>query len=423
MMTPQNIGPFVAQGAKDLYGYVTKNPERSIEIAGPAAGATMGGAVGTIVPGIGTGIGALLGAGAGYLYGKANRAASNVSQGKPVTTGMPQTPGAAAMEPIDAILGNAGPEMVLPSVVRGLRAAGTHLVGSAMHPPLSTVNNMAEMGRRGTLPMDVRKAGAVDAINLANRHGNASPVSDANVRSLVGELNTDLNAVTKGAEDLRDAGKTLDMGPITGEAGGYAVHSVRGSQGVGGSFTPTDKLPAVRARIRAYQTDPEATTTVLSASGRRVPNPAANPVDVLAKRRNLSGDLRGAYGLNPDNSSAMIVDKSMYRGTGEALRDASPEIGAALDREHQGMNLLQMMVPQQYLQSGAKPVNLYTLLGTLSGNPAAIALGIGNYPYVMAAGGKGLYNAGTRVAEHSGDTANLTRAILATMLANQQQDK
>jgi hypothetical protein len=87
------------------------------------------------------------------------------------------------------------------------------------------------------------------------------------------------------------------------------------------------------------------------------------------------------------------------------------------------MNLLQMMVPQQYLQSGAKPVNLYTLLGTLSGNRAAIALGIGNYPYVMAGGGKSLYNAGTRIAERSGDTANLTRAILATMLANQQQDK
>jgi hypothetical protein len=62
-----------------------------------------------------------------------------------------------------------------------------------------------------------------------------------------------------------------------------------------------------------------------------------------------------------------------------------------------------------------RPVTAAALLGTLGMNPAAITLGIGNYPYVMGAGGKSLYNAGTKLATEQGQVSNLARFLRAAI--------
>src|SRR5574343_175979 len=462
--TPESKPPTVTGYLSNVANYVQKHPEETIEMVAPAAGATIGGLVAGPP-------GAVTGATAGWAYGKANRAASNAATGKPIGTDMPKTLGDWGWDLAGDVALNSGPDVAIPGIANFLKARGVGLVSRAMRPSQSTVNHMVEMGQRGALPMDVRAKGAQTLIDTANKHGNLAPVSDKNIRSAVGDMWKAHDDVTDVVRAGADAGDTVAMGPITGEAGGYAVHSVRGKGGIGGSPTPSDKLPAVRNRIKAYQSDPESTLTApttvykpdvatpvspetsvridfpnsellttaeregitetLKPRGgpfkRNVPNPEANPLDLLEKRRYLGGDLRGSYGVNPDNANATIVDKAWYRATGDELKSMYPEVASNLQAEHELMNAIGMALPQEYLTSQANPLNLYTFLGAASGQPEALALGISNYPWAKSALGKGLHNLGARMGgERAGaimrfktlpeTTASLYRAALRSRM-------
>lgn len=460
---PQDVGPYVVQGAKNLFRAVQANPEKTIEIAGPAAGAMMGATVGGPP-------GALLGAGAGYLYGKANRAASNVATGKPMSAGMPQTAGAAAWEPVEAIVGNALPDLAIPKIAGVLKAAGRDIVGRSVKPPISKINDMVEMGQRGTLPQDVRSGIAQDLIDNANRGGVWSPTSDANARNVVNRLKTVHDEGTDAVRMASEAGETQAMAPVVGEAGGYALAQARRSP------TPSPNLAGVRGRIRDYMTDPESSLTVPFQNGivskpsgtlanevsyasskpfddvpalqrvsfeqqggptslipqlkavpgdevysrvefgakggdsalegvqygpaptTRIPNPEANLLDLLEKRRYMGGELRGSYGLDATQRAAQTMDKAWYRQAGDALKDKAPGLRGAMDEEHRLMNAMEALIPAEYMAGGNKPVNLYTFLGLASGDPIPLALGIGNYPYVMGGLGKSTHNIGARMA-------------------------
>lgn len=484
-----DIGAGVLRLAKRGYDYANKKPEELIEMAGPAAGATLGAAYGTAVaPGIGTGLGAAGGALAGYLYGKANRAASNASVNQPITRGMPQSSSDWAWDIGTNVIGNAAGETAIPAAGRWLKDKGVGLVASAVKPPISAVNDMAEMGVRGALPQDVRTQIAKDLIETANARGIASPVSDANSRAVMQRLQSVHDAATDSVRAASEAGATQNMAPVTGEAGGYALRQARRSP------TPSPNLNAVRNKIKAYQTDPESTLTVpferhglttertgpmiegvrfdptpsdvpgfQSGSGTwgakaptlkstptgetlaegvsfaptvesgRIPNPQADLLDLLDKRRYVGGELRGSFGLDPEQRAGQLYDKAWYRSAGDALKDAAPGLRESLDEEHRLMNAMQAIIPAEYLQGGAKPINLYTFLGLASGDPKAIALGLSNYPKVMGGIGKGVYNAGSRLAGemslapkamglgNSPETvANAYRAALLSLMAAQK---
>jgi hypothetical protein len=416
---------------KNLLRAVAANPEKTIETVGPAAGAAGGFAIGGPV-------GALAGAGAGYLYGKANRAASNYAQGKPVTEGMPQSVGDLGWDIAENVGGNAVPEAVLGKVGGFLTARGRGLVGRAVAPKLSDINHMSEMGGRAATPQAVRGQIA-DTLLRETPKDTWSPVSDRALESLVGTARQVHSGNEAAVRAAAEGGATANMAPIVGKATGDALHK---AQKFGA--TPHAEKQAIRARAKDYMTDPESSLTVpfenvksgdtVGAMGEpisgaptiersRIPNMEADPADMLDKYRGLSAKLRGTFGLDQSQQAAQTLDKGVYRGIGEALKDMTPGLREGMQREHEIINALDALVSRSYQQSTAKPVNLYTLLGILSSNPEAIALGVGNYPVVMAGVGRSLYNAGTRMTANAPDTANIYRAALLGLMSQRTPEK
>lgn len=418
---------------KNLLRAVAANPEKTIETVGPAAGAAGGFAIGGPV-------GALAGAGAGYLYGKANRAASNYAQGKPVTEGMPQSVGDLGWDIAENVGGNAVPEAVLGKVGGFLADRGLGLIGRAVAPKLSDINHMSEMGARYTPPQEVRKQIARTLVRETPKD-TWSPVSDRATQSLI-ETARRVHVGPGSNEDLvravSESGASGNMAPIVGKATGDALQKSQ-------RFNPTPhaEKQAIRARAKDYMTDPESSLTVpfenvksgdtVGAMGEpisgaptiersRIPNMEADPADMLDKYRGLSAKLRGTFGLDPSQQAAQTLDKGVYRGIGESLKDMTPGLREGMQREHEIINALDALVSRSYQQSTAKPVNLYTLLGILSGNPEAIALGVGNYPIVMGGVGKSILNAGTRMTANAPDTANIYRAALLGLMSQRNPE-
>lgn len=462
----ERAGWEVLKLAKRGKDYATKKPEEFIEAAGPAGGAALGAGIGSMFAGVGALPGAALGALGGYAYGKANRAASNASTGKPLSTGMPQEASGWTEDIATGVLGNTIPEVATGPVINGLVRGGRSLIARAVAPRLSTIEHMSEMGQRGMLPQDVRNQIAT-TIRAEKPAHLWSPVSDEAARGMMSKTINQANANTGVVDAMTEAGKTVPMAPVYGEGGGYALSRAKAG------FTPSETLGPMRARIEQFRTDPESRLTVpyervkfeprrpfdetpavqgVSFESRsagnemipttravpgeelysrvefdptvvrsRIPNPEGNPSDLLQAKRMLEGEERANWGKDVAGTARSLVNKGMIKSSGNALKelDETGTFASGLDREHKLMNALDALVYRSQLQSTARPVNLYTMLGILGGNPQAIALGIGNYPWAMAGLGNTMWNAGERLAGNRQLAGNLLRAALLSQMVGQ----
>ena len=449
---------WVANEIRGIASEAYRNPEGFIESVAPAAGATFGAALGGPP-------GAVVGAGLGHLFGKMNRGASNVSTGKNVAAGMPTTAVGAAADTVGSMALNAGPDVALAPTLKLLRRGGRSLISKAASPNLSSVNNMSEMGIRGELPQDVRNQIAETLYQETKKAHEWSPVSDDMARRLMDRTKATGARNTEIVEGMRDAGQTLPMGPVYGEAGGFALKGTRAG------YTPAAEQAAVRARLRELIHAPESRLTVpfekhglatkptetlahevttvpnLKASTvepkfktvpgessfegietvptverSRIPHPSADPMDVLDAQRKLGGELRSSYGLDPTQTAAQKVDKALYHSGSESLKnlDVTGELRSGMKLEHEQLNALDALINRSYLQSNQKPINLYTLLGILGTNPSAIALGVGNYPKVMAGVGRNMMSGADRFLPATEAVSNAYRAAMLGLM-NQPQ--
>lgn len=452
----KNVGRFMANTIMDVAREAYRNPEGFIESAAPAAGTT----IGAILAGP---PGAVMGAGFGHLYGKMNRGVSNLSQGKNVAEGMPTTAGGAIQGLTGDLALNAGPDVALGPTLRLMRAGGKSLLGKAAAPTKSSLEGMSEMGRQGVLPQDVRGQIAETLYREAKQAREWSPISDDMARRLVQSTQKTHAGNTGIVQEMVDTGQSLPMAPVYGEAGGFALKGTRAG------YTPAPEQAAVRARIQEFLHAPESRMTVpyekhglatrptetlanevrtvpdlakstveprvKTVAGEsslegietvptversRIPNPEANPMDVLQAQRKLGGELRSSWGLDPAQTAAQKVDKSVYHAGGEALKNLDPRLREGMKLEHEQMNALDALVNRSFLQSNQKPINLYTLLGILGGNPAAVALGVGNYPKVMGGVGRSMMSTADRFLPATQAVSNAYRAALLGLM-NQPQ--
>lgn len=414
------------------------DPEGFIDQAGPMAGASMGMAAGGPP-------GAAVGAGLGYLYGKGNRAVSNLFKGKPVMTGFPKTVGEEGWNILQNWGGAVGPEIVVPGAAAALKAGGRSLVRRSIMPNRTALNHASEMAGRGTLPQDVANQVAETAHEVAGSKF-WSPMSQGATRNLMSEAVKGADANTALVRGVTDAGTTIPYAPIVGEAGGRSLAAVKGG------LTPGEVLPGVRSRLQSLMHDPESRMTVpyeswtmrpggagkvlatslpakvengavvqgLPGAARgetmlqgiapqravrttpvdmRIPNPETNPSDLLTGLRMLSGDLRANWGAKNSAQSAVAgLDKNVYHGGVDTLKDVTPGLREGMDREHRIMNALDPIINKEVQQSNAKPINLYTMLGIVGGNPSAVALGAGNWPVAMGAAGHGAWRFGEKLS-------------------------
>jgi hypothetical protein len=458
-----------------VYRGIKADPEGFIDQAAPAAGAGLGAAATTLM-GAGPAAGAFGGALAGRGYAKLNRMTANAIKGRPVLKGLPSTVAEEGQGMLGDVALNAGPELVGRAVIPPLINGGRALIRKAISPNLSSVEHMSEMAKRGTLPVDVGNQIA----NTVHRESGAfwSPLSEGATRNLVNEGIKGAEANTAAVRAVGDAGGTVNVAPMIGDAGGRSLATARGD------WTPSEILPSIRARLQSLMHDPESRLTVpyerwteprtpvspdtrvmyeLPGDGgalvRRagdeglgdtlgrpekfsavVPHPTANPSDVLTSIRKISANERANWGAKSSAQSATSgLNKNLYHAGSEALKETTPGLREGMGREHELMNAIEAIVRRSTQASNATPVNLYSAMGIVGNNPTALAMGVGRYPTIMAGVGHAAMTAGERLGGQRAlggevgdfmqgalgrpatplDFANMYRAaILAKMTAN-----
>jgi hypothetical protein len=412
----------IASGFRALKDTVQNRPEDVIGVTAPMAGA-IGGAMVAGPPG------AAIGAAGGWTYDKLNRLLFN--------RGLEDVPKTAAEG-----LGSVGTEVGLqsaPELMGALRPivgrAGLWLKGRSISPNISELQGMSDMTRMSEGTLRDRMA------RVAHEEG-VHP-TDSSVNDLIGRTRGQHRQTATLVDSAQQAGQTANMQQVLADADRYTLPFARG-QGV-----PKAEVEATKARLRAWSSDetnpalvnrrkitkttPQSflkptpslgvptktppvapTTTKTETTTVYVPNRQTLPGPMYEAMSGTNIRLRDQYGLDPASKAGASVDKSVVHGQSAALKAMDPAIEQSLTKEHDLVNLLDVIRRKAYDTSKGNPVRFYEMMGAATGNPAPVMLGLGMRPNAMSHAGDFLMDRG--VAENPVLT-NLYRAALMARLA------
>jgi hypothetical protein len=341
----------------------------------------------------------------------------------------------------------------IPLVGRGVMNAGRWAMGKAIGPPVSILNKMSEA--RTLTPQQLR--GHLADVSYAH----SIPPTGAGLLKAIGKV--DANSAEQKAMEVAagEAGRSINMRDVMKatrkDALKYkkpgatipsieadtrpsaAIAATKSALGETATQNPNLSVPFESWRMKAvrgadiphptdYGADPIGSRVSIEPDVRRssIPNPEAAPSVVGDVRRGVNAKLVDAYGIDPETTAGIMVDKAWARNTAPPLENVTAGLGgrgySEVGKETHDLLSLIDAVRQRSYNSATNPVRLYEFLGALSGNPAAIGLGMASRPPVMWKVGHGARQIGEGVGAID---PTLVRAALAALMGQQSptQDK
>lgn len=357
----------------------------------PSVGAQVGALAGTLVN---PGLGSVAGASAG---GAAGRALQNYIKAKPIGEG---------------VVGDAvaqGAMQAVPVVGRGLKAAGRSIYAKALRPAASDMRKMAESAG-GALEHDVR--GYLADVGLSNR----LPIHHSGLQRAEA-LKDQLEAGIQ--QKLEASNAQIDMPAVVDDAERYLAGKF------GGQNIPQEDMATVTGRMGMFKSNPALQKPVFrtppetrGVMGERIGPGRSGPVQdgtVFANRQPVAkiNAMRVASNKNVKDkfgslgSAGVETEKAISRAESEAVKGAVPGVRDDFKKWHDLINFQKALVRTAGNAENAQPVRLYELLGILSGNPAAMGLGVMSRPAAQGFAGQATYNLGDRLGKTPAEAIRL----------------